>query len=297
MKKHVSFVFAMVVPLLLSILPSALAGAVDCDGGVSLQFVGFELFGVARFEIENTLPAAVQLVGFKVNWVQHMPPGVNTLERVTIDAPFGQPGAVLLWDSGNPVEDANPPTISSQEGVWAGDYTLASGATSPFLVDFSGTAGLLSGLGFSEADFAGTSLTVKTSLCDLEVRFGGAAVPSDGRLNFGLGDWQAVIYGEDGAGNPAIHIYGVNGDSEGYIVLALTAAQLEALPKNPSENLLIAAVNDRAVAVYLLTTGEYQINIGPDSAGNVEVLVFTGLPASNLYHYSFNINAILYPAN
>ncbi len=296
MKHHLYSLFAVVFVLLLSIVKPPSTAALDCTKGVTLRFVGFEYFGVARFEVENTLPVVVDIVGFRANWVQYLPPGVFTLERATMVAPLGQPGAVELWNSGSPVEDANPPTISNQEGQWVASFALPPATISPFLLDFSGTGGLLSDLGFVAADFNGTSITVNGSYCDVETPIAvGAPVPSDGRLNFGIGDWQAVIYAEDGAGNAAIHIYGVNENSEGYILLAITAEQLEALPKNPSENLLIAQVDDPAVAVYLLTTGEYQVNIGPDAEGKVDVFIFTGLPLSNMQHHWFNINDILYP--
>ena len=51
----------------------------------------------------------------------------------------------------------------------------------------------------------------------------------------------------------------------------------------PEENLLIAQSEDGTVALYKLTTGEYQVNAGPDADGYVYVLIWTGIPAEDVY--------------
>ena len=73
----------------------------------------------------------------------------------------------------------------------------------------------------------------------------------------------------------------------GYDELAiwLTSAELAALPENPEQHMLVDQYYE--IAMYKLTTGEFQINYGPDAEGKVYVLNFTGCPAQNIYesHY------------
>lgn len=296
MKRRFSVLMIAVLSLFVSLTQAAPAAAYNCSGGVKLKFVAFEVFGMVHFEIENTLPLDVTITDFHINWVQRLA-GVITLARVSVNAPPTQPGVFLLWTSNSTVQDRTPPTIGSQEGVWFQDYVLSAHSVTPFFADMDGFAGLFSDLGGTPADFNGTSLTISGANCDsdVSVEVGDDPALSDGRLNPGFGDLTAVIYPWDGAGNPAIHIYGVNENSQGYILLALSEADLADLPKNPPENLLIAQIDNPPVAVYLLTTGEYQINIGPDAGGEVSEIIFTGLPPVNLQQHSYNINDILYP--
>jgi hypothetical protein len=99
----------------------------------------------------------------------------------------------------------------------------------------------------------------------------------------------AVYATEDG-----ITAIGITNLGEGAFV-TVTAAELAELPANPEENMLLASSGDGYTSVYLLTTGEYQVNIGPDQNGNVSVVIFTGIPATNIYRRDFNVNDILYP--
>jgi hypothetical protein len=45
------------------------------------------------------------------------------------------------------------------------------------------------------------------------------------------------------------------------------------------------------ISLYKLTSGEYQVNVGPDSEGKVFVLNFTGCPAENVYENTFIADA------
>ncbi|MBI5666420.1 MAG: PKD domain-containing protein [Chloroflexi bacterium] len=101
------------------------------------------------------------------------------------------------------------------------------------------------------------------------------AAPPDERLNWHFGDLEAVVYRvQDDAGKLALHIYGVQGNSRGYLLLTLPASDLSAYQTNPpQENRLVAA--EGRVSIYALTTpGQFQINIGPNEEGKTYVLVF-----------------------
>lgn len=69
------------------------------------------------------------------------------------------------------------------------------------------------------------------------------------------------------------------------LAISLTSAELAALPEAPEQHILVDQYYE--IALYKLTTGEFQINYGPDAEGKVYVLNFTGCPAENVYesHY------------
>jgi hypothetical protein len=84
-----------------------------------------------------------------------------TLDRVTVVAPYGQSGSVLIWESGSASQDATPPTTGRGEGVWVRDYTVDAGSPSnptivPLYIDFGGVGGLLTDIGVAPSDFNGT---------------------------------------------------------------------------------------------------------------------------------------------
>lgn len=67
--------------------------------------------------------------------------------------------------------------------------------------------------------------------------------------------------------------------------LYVTAATLAKLPANPEKNTLIKTYYE--FSLFKLTTGEYQLNVGPDFEKKVHVIIWTGCPASNPYESSF----------
>jgi len=105
----------------------------------------------------------------------------------------------------------------------------------------------------------------------------------DSRLNFKMGDLTAVVYrNRDQQGAPALVVYGVNGQSRGYFLCTITNEDLAAFDgKNPSQNTLIKTCSD-TVKVYVLTTGEIQVNI--TEANKVFVTVFDSLAADVIRH-------------
>lgn len=84
----------------------------------------------------------------------------------------------------------------------------------------------------------------------------------------------------------------ISADSQGLQGITLTPEQLSQMPTQVSENTLIGQSWRGYIKVYLLTTGEYQVNIGPDREGKVRVVIFNGVNATTAYGYQFNVNNI-----
>lgn len=84
----------------------------------------------------------------------------------------------------------------------------------------------------------------------------------------------------------------LDGES-GIAVVSLTADDLAALPETPDENTLIAVGTETTywgdVNVYQLTTGEIQVNVGPDAEGKVRVTIYDAIPPTRVYGYEFNV--------
>lgn len=106
----------------------------------------------------------------------------------------------------------------------------------------------------------------------------------DDRIGHLGGD--AAVYVRD----TSIVVYGIDNQSGGHPVVEVDIAGLD-VPAQPLVNTLIASSEDGLYQVYILTTGEYQVNIGPDAEGEVRVLIFRGLvnPQPTAYQYNFNI--------
>jgi len=102
----------------------------------------------------------------------------------------------------------------------------------------------------------------------------------------------AIYNSQDDDGNPSLDVYGIDDEGEGYYAFTITEADLAPFADNPpEENTEIMTVGN--VALYVLTTGEYQLNIGPDEEGKVRVVIFNGLPPTNVYSYDYNVYDIL----
>jgi hypothetical protein len=108
--------------------------------------------------------------------------------------------------------------------------------------------------------------------------------PPDDRINWRSGDDSAVVYvRNDAEGNPILEIYCIDENSEGHLALLITESDVSAIATPPESNQLVAESNDCALSFYVLTSGEYQINIGPDSEGKIVALIFESLNAENLH--------------
>ena len=97
---------------------------------------------------------------------------------------------------------------------------------------------------------------------------------TDGRLNQTLCEPLAVypLESEDGLG---INIYKVSrGSDVGEFMLYIPAEVFASLPDEVAENCTIASSDNGEVVVYLLSSGQYQINVGPDEEGKVFAYIF-----------------------
>ena len=117
---------------------------------------------------------------------------------------------------------------------------------------------------------------------------------SGGPINTGYGDSLVVLaQGKDSLGGPDVEVWCL--DPQGYartVAMTLSKGTLADLPAYPTANTLIDKNNSCSVPVsaYILTTGEYQVTIGPDPHGVVNQTVFTGLPPSNVHSIQLNVN-------
>jgi hypothetical protein len=83
----------------------------------------------------------------------------------------------------------------------------------------------------------------------------------------------------------AIRVLDIDDEGRSSRAIDLSARELAELPEFPEENILVDEYYE--IAFYKLTTGEYQVNSGPDAEGKVFVLNFTGCPAENVYESTF----------
>jgi hypothetical protein len=130
-------------------------------------------------------------------------------------------------------------------------------------------------------DYSVRSATLKINCATLAYEIiGGNSESGDGRLNPNAGDLLDVLYmGTDESGMPSIDVYQVDGDSGIYIgefTYELFEPYLDAAPETNTE----LGTVDKAT-LYALTSGEFQINIGPDAEGKYGIVIFSGLPASS----------------
>jgi hypothetical protein len=88
--------------------------------------------------------------------------------------------------------------------------------------------------------------------------------------------------------NDGFHFYLIDENSKGSLKLVITPEQLKALPEKPDQNTLIAE-SEEHIRVYKLTTGEYQVNYGPNANGDEYAWAWiTCVPDEGTDH-SFNI--------
>lgn len=112
---------------------------------------------------------------------------------------------------------------------------------------------------------------------------------NDGRINRFEQYAQAAIYAVDYGTGTGLHIYSIDeATGEGTLALEVTPEMIAAVPEMPAANTLIAATADGRIALYRLTTGEYQVNTGPNAEGYIDVVIFDELsPLSSYYTYRF----------
>jgi hypothetical protein len=91
-------------------------------------------------------------------------------------------------------------------------------------------------------------------------------------------DWDSNVAG--------LKVWEIDGSGEGQTSLELSPDFLASLPLSVEANTEFAVSDDGLTRFYVLTTGEYQINFGPDAEGKVSVVVFNrGFQVTNSYEF------------
>lgn len=114
----------------------------------------------------------------------------------------------------------------------------------------------------------------------------------DDRINWKHGDNTAILYPrKDAEGKPVLQLYCMSPDGKGTLGDIITQDMFDKAPAKPAVNTKVHETNVCRVPVtfYVLTTGEYQVNIGPDIEGKTHEIIFTGLPPSKVYFKDFNL--------
>lgn len=89
-----------------------------------------------------------------------------------------------------------------------------------------------------------------------------------------------------GNGQLGFSIFTINRSGQPSVALSLSPAFLADLPDAPSANTEYASSDDGFIRFYVLTTGEYQLNFGPDFEGKVRAIVFNkSFKITNSYEF------------
>ncbi|MEO8396246.1 MAG: hypothetical protein ABI700_24845 [Chloroflexota bacterium] len=87
----------------------------------------------------------------------------------------------------------------------------------------------------------------------------------------------------------SLDIWSIEADGQGKRAIKLTADDLADLPAaDEIENyVMVESAKNDFITLYKLNSGQYQINVGPDSEGKVYVIDFTGCPANDVTESTF----------
>ncbi len=75
-------------------------------------------------------------------------------------------------------------------------------------------------------------------------------------------------------------------DAQGQLLLNTTVREIQRVAAKPAEATLIETAS--GVSLYRLSSGEFQVNIGPDAEGKIEVHIFNRLPTRLAYRRDFS---------
>jgi hypothetical protein len=103
--------------------------------------------------------------------------------------------------------------------------------------------------------------------------------PRDKALNcYGFFHVNTIV---DKRGRCAIEVLGYDAEGKkGYLAIYANAAKLAKYADTPKKNTLIAQYYE--YALYKLTSGEFQVNVGPTRENKVYVVIFRGCPATEV---------------
>ncbi len=188
-------------------------------------------------------------------------------------------GGMVENPSGTPL----PFTITFSSGTTSAVYnlSLASDDLLPFGISLGNTY-IPSATVTVSTPNASASITV---ICDIPEEGGGStpSIPSDGRINMGRGDLINAVYNtRDDSGQPALGVWAINADSKGVYTGRFAYELFEPyLDTPPSENTRLGMVGQ--TTLYALTSGEFQVVVGPDDEGKTYTTVFSTLPVRGAY--------------
>lgn len=112
---------------------------------------------------------------------------------------------------------------------------------------------------------------------------------SEDNVQFNDSDLAVSLFKiENEDGTTALDFYDMtNNASQGEFLFSLTPDILAPFIGNPpAEN--TALFEGGHLGVYVLTTGEIQVNVGPDSEGKIHVKIFDALPWTHFYGYTID---------
>lgn len=226
-------------------------------------------------------------------------PGVVSIEIASIsvsacngDTIIGSVQVRALDEQGNILNQVTPETFdlyfNSDGGSAKVTFALDAGVTN-FQMGFASpiTYGLLTITLASDPAISSPTYIMDCATLDSSIIILNGA-KTDGRVNYYMGDLVAVLYARsDASGRPALHVYDVeetdnDPDAEGvFIGLYPYDDFAPYLDTAPDQNVKIGSIG--LTTLYALTTGEFQVNIGPDAEGKITSVIFKGLPPRAVY--------------
>lgn len=190
-------------------------------------------------------------------------------------------GTVL---NGSTAISATVNAASSSGGAASESWSYRAGTSVTFAFTFPSA--------FSYIDLYVQSGTARSDLyrfgCDGSIiRFGGGNFGPDGRINRSHGDLTSALYAaSDKSGKPTIRVYDIAADSSGILRGDYAYELFQPYLNNPpSANTVLATLGKTTLIA--LTTGEFQINVGPDAEGKIHEVTFSGLPPRNIKFNSY----------
>jgi hypothetical protein len=114
---------------------------------------------------------------------------------------------------------------------------------------------------------------------------GGPSIPARNPNNIvGRGGNAEVLLNTDGS----VTMTSLGPGNDKATTTTVSESKLSKLANNPTRTIRVATTKDKYVTLYKLkTTGEYQVNIGPDKEGKVFVYIFTLDPRQCVRSYQF----------
>lgn len=115
-------------------------------------------------------------------------------------------------------------------------------------------------------------------------------IAPDSRMNWKHGDTYAIVYPvKDANGDFSIHLYCLEKDPlKGVLALVISKGDVGGVEINPEGNTEVKHTEVCNAYFHILSTGEYQITVGPDFEGKHYAYIFKDLQGSGFYAYEFN---------